>query len=574
MSEVVPSTLAHSEALKLIRELKQDFDEEAVDFEELIEQLSQILASFQHELGSPRLEYEPVAETEPPSSRKTNRAWQRIEDDFNILKQQADMVRASTLLTHNVLATEVQESRNQTSRVENKVKTLQLFSIDDSPGVLSFSDTFNDVNQIDVESIPKENRPGLLSRGNLTLGMAGEAVNLAPEADIAIGEEWSNGFLGNNQTIEPLENHPKNPVNDNPHYEFKAQNRDYRDFEHITDREPDTWIEYESYYIPERDRPVGVTFTYRATGEDGVSESIDWAQRPPNGVLRLQLNFDLQEKRTLNQIEFTPKSFGEKDYPVFVQEIAVSSDGTTWDRVGGDKWVGNEPSLRTARSAEDVTVGSAVWGFESRSVRYVRIRVRQDNAMKTKTGYIYWVDPNNESQIVEGPEPDIEEPEAILGHTFRDGALQQRGVIDANRWAIGISGLSLMKRTYKAFASMVSQPLRIGGIVDRVILEDVEMTIPESYPAGDLWIRFYISPDNGDSWHAIAPIQDDFHNIPQQIAYNDPTPEAFREPGVRYHDVDDTVEMLRFKAELTRPSGFTGTSPILHSYSLKVLRRE
>lgn len=571
MSEVVPSTLAHSQAVKLVRELSEDSSSQ--DFEQLIEKLAQILVSFQRDLGNPRLRYERVMETEPPLTSKTNRAWNQIEDDINILKQQIDVIRASVLSTHNIASTRVEEAVKHNARLENKTKTLQLFAVDDGPGVISFSDNFNDKDKIDQQFTPREDRPSLLSRGNMALGVTGEVVNHTESATITLGES-SNGFLGNNQELESINDHPVNPVNDRPYYEFKAQNQDYRNFDYIADRAPDTWIEYESYHIPEDRRPVGVHFTYRTTDEDGTTDSVDWAQRPEGGVLKLQLNFDLNESRIVNRVQFSSKGFGEKDYPVFVRSIKLSPDGTNWTRIGGNTWIGSGPSLRTARTADDVIIGAGVWTFSSRSVRYVRVHVEQSNAMNVKAGYVYWVDKDNQSNIVDGPEPPVEEPESILNDLTHGDALQQRDYINAKRWGIGINDVGIMKRTYKDFASVVSMPLNVGGVVDRVILDDVNVTIPDEYPSDNLWVKFFVSPNNGDDWHQISPIQDDFNNVPQQIAYNDPTAEAFRESGVKYFQVDQTVDSLRFKIELSRPSGHDGTSPIVHSYSLKVLRRD
>lgn len=570
MTEIVPSTLANGQALKLVRELIEDAQDRS--FEENLSVLTDILGSFQSGVNSPLLRYEPVVETEPPTTEKTNRTWQRIENDINLLKNQCDFVRASTMFTHNILATETQDIVKKNARLEGKVKSLQLYAVDDSPGVVSFSDTFDDASGIDLEGVTSEQKPSVLAQGNVTLGVTGEAVNHSPDATIRIGER-SNGFLGNNQELVSVNDFPSNPANGEPFYEFKAANRDYRNLEQLTDNSPDTWIEYENFWV-EESVPNSRVLTYRHITTEGSSELVNWGQRPADGILNLQLNFEFEEPKIINRVEVNPKSFGEKDNPIYIKSVSVSSNGTEWDMVGGDIWIGSNPSIRTARAAHDILIGSGVWEFTSRSVSYVRIRFEQPEYMKTNAGYIYWVDPDDGEQRVDGPRPNTAEPEDLLDQLRVDGLLQQRGYVPAKRWAIGLTDVSIMKHTYKEEAKMISTPLRVGNIVDRVTLDDVNMTIPDEYTDEEQWLRFYISPDDGDTWHQISPVQDDFNGVPEQIAYNDPTAEPFREANVGYFDVDGTVDTLRFKTEFTRPSGFSGTTPILHSYTLKVLKRD
>lgn len=573
MSELVPSSIAHQEALSIIRELMEE--EDARDLSEIVSTLNSMLVELEDSIVEPRLRYEPVVEGEPPSSKKANRTWKRLQDDINILKSQMDVARAGTLLFHNGIATEVEYGVKKNAQLENKLKTLQLYAVEDDDLTTTFSDTFQSTDGIDIDSIDRGRRPSLMFKGRLTLGLEEEATDLGVDSEIRVRDE-SNGFLGNNQTVKEDDDHPENEFGGSPLYTFKAETRDYRDLGHLVDGEPDTWIEYESYYIPEERRPEGAVLAYKQEDGDGTEE-VDWADSPEGETLKLSLRFDFRDRRNLNHVLVRPKSFGDKTYPIQIRSITVSPDGTDWEKLTpADVWLSPEASLRSARTAEDVATGSASWSFEARSVRYVDIVIEQPNAMKQNVGYIYWVDEDDPEGVLTGdlPLPDIYEPERILERTQQRGHVQQRGMVEGKRWAIGLGEISLMSNAYKSESEMVTPPLNVDGVVDRVMLEDVTIDVPEEYPADEMWIRFFVSPDNGQNWHPIAPIQDDYYGIPHQIAYNDPLAEEFRETGVEYYEVDDTVNSLRFKAEMRRPEGYIGTTPALKDYTLKVLRRE
>ena len=119
---------------------------------------------------------------------------------------------------------------------------------------------------------------------------------------------------------------------------------------------------------------------------------------------------------------------------------------------------------------------------------------------------------------------------------------------------------------------MVSKRFDIPGIVDRVAIE-ADIQIPDNYDLSIPWVRFYISPDDGATWHEVSRIQDDFLNIPEIVAYNDPTPKDLRDPAVGYYDVKGTVNSLRVKIEITRPDTDQYSTPVVKSYKLKVVKR-
>ncbi len=118
----------------------------------------------------------------------------------------------------------------------------------------------------------------------------------------------------------------------------------------------------------------------------------------------------------------------------------------------------------------------------------------------------------------------------------------------------------------------MSKRFDIPGIVDRVAL-NADVSIPSAFGSGDDYVKFYISPNDGESWFQIGRIQDDNNDIPEIIAFNDPIPSELRESGVGYYDIEGDVTSIRFKVEFSRPESKVGLTPILKAYELKVKRR-
>lgn len=582
MAEMVPSVLLYAQANSLLEELKEAQASGSVkDTSDLIQQLSSVLSNFSERAGRPMLEYEPIDETEPPSSAKTNRFWKRAQKDINILQQQVDLLRAATVFSHNLVATEVMHARNDNARVNSKLKTLQMYSNSMDSSIISFGDTFDSLQSVDVELTPPSQRVSLFSRGHVTLGQAGEMINLSEDASVKV-LGTSNGFLGNNQEIEDPTDAPVDPESGERRYTFKAETTDTNNIEAITDDEPNTWLEYERYHIgrPQKLQAQNLNFDYMTTDENGEQTRVDWAEAPNNQILRLGLEFDLGKRRNLNSVDLTPHGLeGNTNYPILVRQIQTSPDGTNWTRVfPTNVWIGNDINLRTARTTDNIVTGRALWAFEARATQYVRVFIEQHHSVQANIGHSYWVLRENPAVRVEGPIPPDTEPTKYLDRPVIGDYIQKREYFTGKRWAIGLRDLLLQQVQYRERSVLVSRPLRVGGLVDRVVLESADIEIPEQYPSDQHWVKFFITPDDGESWYQISRVEDPFLGIPEQISFNDPLHESLRGGAVANYTTDAPVTSIRLKVELTRPTesdevDFSSTTPILRSYVLKVKRR-
>lgn len=575
MGNVVPSVLLYGQALKLLEELQLAQEQNLVkDAETILSELTDILIRFEESAGKPLVNYEPIAETEPPLSEKANRFWTAAEKDVNLLQQQVDMLRAASIVTHNTLVTNTRAAFQDNARLNNKLKTLQLYSNNSDSSIITFGDSFKSLDSVDNDLIPDSEEVFLAHEGFVTLGRRGQLVDLSPDAAIKI-LGTSNGFLGNNQEITDPSDTATDPESGYVHYTFKAESNDYSSLSNITDGEPNTWIEYEHYEVPKAARLAAgnYNFEYLDDSDSEAVKRVDWAKGPTNGVLKLGLEFDLGKIDNINVIDLTPFGLeGNANYPVLVRQIQTSPNGTDWTSVFPTKvWIGTEVNVRAARSAENVLANRAVWTFESRAVRYVRVYIEQPNPVNSNIGHPFWVNEETEARE-EGPIPPVDNPQEYWGTDVRGDLVQFREYFEGKRWAIGIRDVALQQVRYVEKSTLITRPLRAGGVIDRVVLEDADIVVPADYDTSQSWVRFFISPDDGETWLPISRIEDNFNGVPEQISFNDPLPASLREPNVYNHDTDSPVTSVRLKVELLRPQDSSSTTPILRFYKLKVKR--
>lgn len=576
MAEAIPSVLLYAQAVVLLKDLQDLYSTgDMHSIEDVAASLRDILTQFERTAGVPLLRYLPFAETEPPVASKMNETWKNMAYDVMILEQQLDILRAASVFAHNFVAMETIKSASENARVNNKLKTLQLYSDSVDSNIITFGDSFKSDQFIDPSALVGDYRANV-GVGFLSLGQSGPLVDLAEaisEYDIL---EGSNGFAGNNQEIIDPTNATRDPVTNEPNYTFAAEVHDVSDIRAALDGNPDTWFEYEHCFVNESDRFTAgnYNFSYQ-TSADEEGGRIDWADGPDNGTLNLNLQFDLGEPKIVNFLSYTPYGLdNNKNYPVVVREIQTSSNGTDWTLVSPHNvWIGTDINLQTARSADQVVTGNAVWSFESRQVQFVRMALEQRQAVSAPIGHLYYINKDT-GQRVEGPLPPVEDPirfydetQSVVGDMIRE-----REYFLGKRWVIGIRDIALQQVRYAEESAIVTKPLRVGGVVDRVSLE-ADVFVPQGFPTSDLWVKFFISPDDGSNWYQISRIQDDYLGIPEIIAFNDPLPAEFREPGVQYQNTDNAVTGLRLKIVLSRPPDSSTSTPLVRSYRLKVRRR-
>lgn len=614
MTQMAPSVLLYGQAILLIKELSDLYLAGGVkDDLDMDKKIQEILSRFRTNAGYPITEWNPISETEPPVSVKMNTFWRQVQSDVALLQQQVDIVRASSIFTYNFISNDVEKATQQNAVLRNKIKTLQLYSDSVDSSIVVFSDSLNNSDFVDQTKTTAQSSANIDQSGGATLGQFGPYVNLAPRASVRILSD-SNGFPGNNQEVKDPINAPiLDPITGQKNLRFVAEEKRAASLRSIVDGSPSSWFEYEHWQIDDETRKIcanyGLTYSvdnsgsenyYPAPGEGfvfsgagGVSTK-DWAGGPQNGTLNLDLELDLKTVQTLNQITYVPFDLADAvNLPVKIRYVEVSADGTVWNTVGEQNvWLSTDANVQAARIAPNIVTGKAVWRFQEAQVRYVRFHIQQPNWVKRPMGHIYWYNTRVPTQFtvpgqafrqtryapsgvrVQGPTPYLPNIEDYYSpqNSTSGSLVSVREWFEEKRWSIGIRDISLEQIRYNTSSNLVTKPIRVGGIVDRVLIES-ELYIPPDFDPEVNWVRFFISPDDGVSWNEISRIQDSRSSTPEILAFNDPTPEAFREPGVGYVQTQTDVNSLRLKISISDPQGFASSTPVVKSYKLKIKRR-
>lgn len=665
MAQLSPSNLIYSQMLEIINNLRKDYA--ALKYKtpaEIVELINTALTDYEKSAGKTLTKYEPVSFSEVPDSDKINRFWGTLQADINILQQQVDILRAAAIFTHNFEKTEINRSKNDNKRLLSKLKTLELYSDANDDSLVYFGDTFISDDFIDNNLIAPSDRAALLGYGYIGLGVQELETALDDNTKVQI-LAGSNGFSGDNQEIVDPINAPLDPVTGDRQYTFQAELYDSSRVSNIIDNQPNSWFEFEKYYVNPtvRNTVFNYNFQYAANildassyVNDPSSFSVDsngwinWANgfnESNQGTLRLKLQIDLGAIKNVNVIKFTPYGLiDNKNNPVKVVKVLYSAEGSIWDTASPENvWIANSIDRRLSTiNSETISIGDATWVLKTTTaIRYFRFEIEQRNPIQSKVGHLFYLDEDFDANIQNistvqlnlsttaedviyddnlyydnplydiyldageggnspnygtnqtastnnanteltdtqlltfrraGPVPPVTKPTLYYNASrlSTNQLLQKREYFEGLRWAIGIRDIELNSIVFNETSFFISNKLQISGLVDRVALE-ADLIIPDTFDSSVNWIKFFISPDDGINWYPISRIQDDFLDIPEMIAFNDPTPIDLREPGVEYIETGQTVDSLRIKVEFTRPSDNQYLTPLLKLYKLKVKKR-
>jgi hypothetical protein len=592
MTQLSPSTSIYARALARLKDLELRYAEgDIASPEDYVASIREIGHSVFSEGEKPNLFYDFIEHGEPTLSHQENRFWSSMSSDVNIAYDQINYLKAHTISSYNNLTTSLKKASNENARLRGKLKSLEIYSGTISDNIRIFGDFFANYDLINLEQTPTELTGDIYSPGSLILGLNNVVDNLLRDSIVTVGSN-SNGFRGRNHEVEPTESSSTNPVTGDPEIIFKAEKYDYSNVNAITDNQPSTWLEYESNWISDLDKLSAGNLGFRfktGSGDDGTTY-LDWASGPESNVLKLVLDFDIGSVSKANSVVLTPHKVSElASHPIKVSRVSVSADGSNWTVVSSKPiWIGNDINLSGTSSEDEIVIGTAFWAFQEQSVRFLKMEIEQVESIASTIGHIYYEnDPAvstgltedalpvlNSATRVEGPIPDVNNPIRYYNpsQSIQNGLVQKRETFEGKRWAIGIKDISLYNTAFKESSVVVSKKFIVDGIIDRISLE-ADYEVPDGFSTNSRWIEFFVSPNDGIDWFQISNIKDDFNDIPEIIAFNDPLPKEFREAGVKYHNVSGSVDSLVLRIEMSRPSDLKSSTPVLHSYKLKALKR-
>lgn len=128
-----------------------------------------------------------------------------------------------------------------------------------------------------------------------------------------------------------------------------------------------------------------------------------------------------------------------------------------------------------------------------------------------------------------------------------------------NRYGIGIKDIGIFHYRFGNIAELVSVPFSSPKEIYKVQMRVVEQ-IPAAYPIDETYILYYISVDDGETWHQINPLDhpvmtaDDGQVVPRTITFN-PEIGGIADELNKYVETADPVYAVRYRAVLRGAEG-------------------
>lgn len=238
-------------------------------------------------------------------------------------------------------------------------------------------------------------------------------------------------------------------------------------------------------------------------------------------ALILDLTINMGEQKIVNHIRINPNNFGTKTI-VKIEEIETSLDGEVYTSIKDDIPVGgftteDEENIFILAPSTSKFAGQGIYTFTPRKVKYIRFILRQEEPYIIST---------------------------VVG--------------DRLRYAIGLRDIEIQALTYKSEGEIVSRPYQSSDEIRKIILQSNQNPSEISDLAE---IRYYISPDNGSSWHELSP--ENFSDGQYRVVQPNSTqsgvsvkriPEILEFNGSSEQSISTVVPVntIRFKALLRR----------------------
>lgn len=544
--------------------------------QDLLYEVSTTLEDFYESIGKPI--FSPRLGRGVPLSENYNKNLKEILSDIKVIVTESQNLTEVLKESYTQIELDRQLLENMTNLLEKKIEVAR-FKLENEGSRGVFVDNF-----IGMESVDESACELAPSTVNTDFGYVSLATksneNINSKASVKIHDD-SNGFPGNTHCAHSAGGEIKFEGEDNLHIQVTD----------TIDNNSDTWLDYEVFRVSDevlRDT-LNLGFEYH--------EGLRWIIGA-NDKLRLSLQISFDDLEVINNIALAPFIASAKDAsPAIIKRIIIS-DGK-----------GNVNTL----GANELFSTNKVYSFPKQLCKTIVIEIEQDLAYETTIGHLYYREINNQNanpfevmdlslnKIVDGPMPSIKslgivydedtqrynQLEYRFGQAFDNedksktalfqlpnvngGRLPQFQLLNADRFHIGVRGISMASISYRSESELVSKELETERPINSVSLEVTDF-IPESFDPEVDWIEYFFSVDNTENWLPIIPEGGIKNNGYSYYLVNSGTPAELRRSDFGYVELESEVYKIRFKAVMRRPVGVLDSqyySPILFEYKLK-----
>lgn len=597
------SQLLYTQARQLFEQARTKFEDGSIKTDAtLIQSVFTAFQDFFTSMGKPNMVPRYAPEQGPPWSDDYNSMMSEILKDLQLLFQEMDILGRTLYTDFNHNMTQYDTLNTQYEAVLDKMRDLEILSGRSEDNVDFGRDDFLNKDKIDYSRIA--GTPLEIVDGAVTLPQTSRE-NVAPNATVTIvvgnreenkfilGTE-SNGFPGNNTEIQTV----TDDVLTNSNYvpTFIGQSDNHGNYATVLDGNPNTWFEYEKVNVRPVDKSQGAKnlgWNYQVY----ENQTIQWAEDPSDGTLKLHMQITLAETSIINQINcnmYTPPNYGAKT--AVVKNILVS-DGV------------NVPvSILPANKTDD----QYSFHFAPVKAKVISIQFEQDSKYITDIGHIYY---EKKMEVNDGAEyamdsatrsyqyaPRIEGPLVALEDLGLDVKVSDSTVsadypqlaassteittiaetmnrltnsIDIDtvdigiekfegfRWAICVRDIEIFSCEYAEQGELVTYPFYFDNPLDKISL-NVDENIPSILTTDEAlkydWLSYYVSIDDGATWNPITPLshQSISADQPPKI-YNIYTTESAEPLNNKHAYLESAypVYSIRLKIVGARPEDFT-----------------
>jgi hypothetical protein len=536
-----------------------------------------MLTEFYDSLTKPTFKYRPAIST-PMSDEYNSMITESYNDMEYIIK---DCEALNKLVSQSFTNAELGRTMmtNELAYLSKKITAIGESITKNQPkGTVVFTELFNDLEMTGNSNSSKACHVNT-TNGILTLRHSSKSRTTIKKVEI--DNEISNGFPGNTHCVDTLNNE----------LHFIGQDGLSIRPDRMIDGSKDTWFEFELFSITDEVRKQCNSYGFE------YDEGVSWINN--DDPLRLKLIVHLSTDTICSWATITPYLSDIKGVKsCFLEKCEVITASN------------NVYEVATNKVFDD----TLIFPFPPQEINRIEFTFVQPYKYLTKIGHFYYTsaDTSNMSIFqdydysdmfsrVDGEKPSVsllnakydpttkwitypDSKTEILGATYVKDKLftlpestiaRKAGqeIIDAYRYMIGIRDISLSSNTFMEHGEYVSNKFVTDEVITSVSLEANEY-IPGENPE---ILRYYISLNDGNTWHQIYPIHRAYQGIYKYYVNNDSienllTNDSTQKKSKNLSILGD-IRSIKVKIEMDRPIDISNAkycTPIVYDYKLKL----
>jgi hypothetical protein len=572
------STTIDNKLDSLLAQINYDYNNGKIRTQtEYYYRIKKMLSDFYDSLTKPTFKYRPAVST-PMSDEYNAMITESYNDMEYIIK---DCETLSELVSQSFIDAELGRTMmsNELAYISKKITSIgESIANNQSIGTVVFTELFSDYEMTGNKESDYSCQVDT-TNGILTLKQTSKTDAFISKVEI--DNEVSNGFPGNTHCADTL----------NGELHFVGQNGLRLDLKALVDGSKDTWFEYELFSITD-----GVRKQCNSYGFE-YDEGISWINN--KDILKLKLIVHLAADTTCSWVTINPYLSEVKGVKnCYLEKCEVITASNTVYEV----------------AVNQVFDDTLVFPFPPQEVSRIEFTFVQPSKYLTKIGHFYYTsaDTTNMSIFqdydysdmfarVDGKKPSV----GLLGakydpstkwityadsktelpssnyikdklFTLPESTIARKSgqeLIDAYRYMIGIRDISLASCVFQEYGEYVSKRFITDEVITSITLESEEY-IPGNNP--DI-LRYYISLNNGITWHQIYPIHRAYQGVYKYLVNNDSIENLISNKSTdkrsKNLSVVGEVKSILLKIEMDRPTNVTNKeycTPIVYSYKLKL----